>query len=218
MVWDLPIRVFHWLFVISIIGAFVSGERGATQAHEYFGLAAFGLIVFRLIWGVIGHETARLSRLFTPPHRLLTYIYDVVTRRPDAPVQGHNPLGGLAVIALLTVMGTMAVTGLWTGDDILYDAPLTAAGLAPHLAQPMAVWHERVHVLVPLLAILHVAAIAAHRLWLGEKLVSRMIHGGQDSHSDIKKPSPGRTALGLILLIVCLCSALSLSLWTPDYT
>ncbi len=213
MVWDIPTRLFHWGFAVSIIGAFISGERGAMQAHEYFGLAAFGLLLFRLIWGLIGYETARLKHLLTPPRALLAYIKNVAKRRLDAPVNGHNPLGGLAVIALLSVMGVMAVTGLWTGDDILYEAPLTAAGMVPQLAQPMAVWHERLHPLVPLLVLIHIAAIAAHRLWLGEKLVSRMIAGGVAA----KKPSPAQTALGLILLALCLGGALSLSLLTPDY-
>lgn len=217
MVWDLPTRLFHWLFVTSIAGAFISGDRGATQAHEYFGLAACGLVAFRLIWGVIGYETARLSRLLTPPRLVLAYVKDVFARRLHAPIRGHNPLGGMAVIALLGVMGIMAVTGLWTGDDILYDAPMTAAGVAPHLAMPMAVWHERLHFLVPLLVALHVFAIAAHRLWLGEKLVSRMITGGQDDTSADKKPSKAQTMLGLVLLALCLAGALSLSLLTPNY-
>lgn len=222
MVWDLPTRLFHWLFVISIIGASISGERGATQAHEYFGLAALGLIMFRLIWGVVGYETARLKNLLTPPRVLFAYLGTIIARHVHAPVRGHNPLGGLAVIALLSVMGSMAVTGLWTGDDILYEAPFTAAGLAPHLAQPMAVWHERLHFLVPVLVILHVLAIAAHRLWLGEKLVSRMITGQQTGSrndcQEAQRPSHRQTALGLFLLLICLAVSLSLTLLTPDYS
>lgn len=217
MVWDLPTRLFHWGFAVSIIGAFISGERGATEAHEYFGLAAMGLFVFRLIWGFIGYETARLSRLLTPPRFLLGYVKDILARRIHRPTFGHNPLGGLAVIALLTVMGVMAVTGLWTGDDVLYEAPLTIAGIAPELASPMAVWHERLHFLVPLLVLIHVLAIVLHRLWLGEKLVTRMITGGADNTQEPKKPSPGQTALGLVLLFICVGGALSLSLLTPSY-
>ena len=70
--------------------------------------------------------------------------------------RGHNPLGALAVMALLGLMGAMSVTGLWTGDDILYEAPLTALApdLAPDLAGPMGAWHQRLHVLViPLVAL-----------------------------------------------------------------
>lgn len=213
MVWDLPTRLFHWGFATSIIGAFISGERGLTEAHEYFGLAALGFFVFRLIWGFVGHETVRFTHLLTPPRVLVAYIGDVVKRHRHEPPLGHNPLGGLAVIAILTVMGVMAITGLWTGDDILYEAPLTVAGISPELAGPMAAWHERLHFLVPLLVILHLVALFLHRIWLGEKLVTRMITGG----AGMKKPSSRQTALGLVLLMLCVSGSLSLSFLTPSY-
>ena len=213
MVWDLPTRLFHWGFAASIVGAFISGERGLTEAHEYFGLAALGFIAFRLIWGFIGFETARLKHLLTPPRALFAYIgYVVKRRRHGAPI-GHNPLGGLAVIAILSVMGVMSITGLWTGDDILYEAPMTAGGIKPELATPMAIWHERLHFLVPLLVIIHLVALFLHRVCLGENLVSRMITGG----SSMKKPSTGQTVLGLVLLGLCVTGSLSLSLLTPSY-
>ena len=213
MVWDVPTRLFHWGFAISIIGAFISGERGPLWAHELFGLAAFGLIVFRLIWGFIGYETARFSHFIPSPARLWAYLIYIAQRQRNAPTQGHNPLGGLAVIALLMIMGVMAVTGLWTGDDILYEAPLTIAGIAPELAAPMGAWHERLHFLVPLSVIIHLLAIMAHRLWLGEKLVSRMIGGGQAPQA----PSRNQTVFGLLLMAFCIAGSLSLSYLTPSY-
>ncbi|MAI51271.1 MAG: cytochrome B, partial [Rhodobiaceae bacterium] len=121
MVWDLPTRLFHWGFVVSIVGAYISGERGAIDAHEYFGLAACGLLVFRLIWGFVGHETARFKNFLKGPRLIFAYLRDIL-RRQTTPHAGHNPLGALAVIALLGLMGAMSVTGLWTGDDILYEA------------------------------------------------------------------------------------------------
>lgn len=213
MIWDLPTRLFHWGFVVAISGAFFSGQNGWVDAHELFGLAAGGLVVFRLIWGFVGHETARFRHFLKPPVVILVYAVNVVRRRRHGETAGHNPLGGVAVLALLAVMGSMAVTGLWTGDDILYEAPLTAAGVGPRLAVPMAVWHERLHLLVPLLVIVHVLAIIAHRLWLGEKLVSRMITGGTAA----TQPSPRRSFFGLVLLAACVGGSLSLSLLTPTY-
>ena len=213
MVWDLPTRLFHWGFAISIIGAFFSGERGALWAHELFGLAAFGLIIFRVIWGFIGFETARFNHFVPSPQNLLSYLKIWRVRHTHLPIIGHNPLGGLAVIALLCVMAVMAVTGLWTGDDILYEAPLTLAGIAPEWATPMGAWHDRLHFLVPLLVIIHLLAIVAHRLWLGEKLVTRMLTGGNAPNS----PSGAQTARGLALLVFCVGCSLSLSLLTPNY-
>ena len=107
----------------------------------------------------------------------------------------------------------MSITGLWTGDDILYEAPLTP--LAPELAGPMGAWHQRLHVLVIPLVALHVLALLAHRLWLKEKLVSRMVTGGISEHG--VPVSPKRTQAGLALLVNCVGGALSLSLLTPSY-
>ena len=119
----------------------------------------------------------------------------------------------ISVIALLALMAAMSVTGLWTGDDILYEAPLTP--LAPELAAPMGAWHQRLHVLVIPLVALHVLAILAHRLWLKEKLVTRMVTGGSPEHA--VQPSAKRTQAGLALLALCVFGALSLSLLTPSY-
>lgn len=219
MVWDLPTRLFHWGFVVSIVGAYISGERGATDAHEYFGLAAFGLFIFRLIWGFVGHETARFKNFLRGPLTIWAYIKKLMARRA-ALQPGHNPTGALAVLAMLALMGGMAVTGLWTGDDILYEAPLTVAGMAPELAGPMGAWHQRLHFLVIPLVALHVLALLVHRLWLGEKLVTRMVTGGANDTREGELPNtpdPKRTQAGLALLVVCVGGALSLSLLTPSY-
>ena len=105
MVWDLPTRLFHWGFVVSIVGSYISGERGALAAHELFGLAACGLLVFRLIWGFVGHETARFKNFLRSPKIILAYLETLIAR--TASLQpGHNPLGALSVIALLGLMGS----------------------------------------------------------------------------------------------------------------
>ena len=79
----------------------------------------------------------------------------------------------------------------------------------------MGAWHQRLHVLVIPLVALHVLAILAHRLWLKEKLVSRMVTGGTSEHA--VQPSAKRTQAGLALLALCVFGALSLSLLTPSY-
>ena len=166
--------------------------------------------MFRLIWGFVGHETARFKNFIKSPRLIFAYLTEIL-RRQTTPHAGHNPLGALAVIALLGLMGAMSVTGLWTGDDILYEAPLTT--LAPDLAAPMGAWHQRLHVLVIPLVALHGLALLVHRLWLGEKLVSRMVSGGDTG----TLPALKRTKAGLALLSLCVGGALSLSLLTPSY-
>jgi cytochrome b len=220
VIWDLPTRIFHWGFVVTIIGAYLSGENDLTQAHEYLGLAALGLWVFRVVWGFIGHETARFSHMLVSWPKIWAYLNQVL--RKKAPhYAGHNPLGGLSVLAMLLLMGAMAVSGLWTGDDVLYEAPLTlwAPELFAGWERPAGALHDELHELIPLFIGLHLVAILAHRLLLGEALVSRMV-SGKDFATPEQAPTPihpVRSFFGLVLIALCVGGALSLSLLTPNY-
>ena len=210
MVWDLPTRLFHWSFVVSIVGAFLTGREGNLFWHEIFGLAALGLFVFRIIWGFVGHESARFKTFIVGPKKIWFYLTGL-TRRRNQPTPGHNPLGALSVLALLGLMGTLGVTGLWTGDDILYEGPLTF--LAPDWAGFAGRWHVLLQELILPLVGLHLAALAAHRVFLKERLVQRMITGGSDEAA----PEPTRTRAGLILLVACVGAAMSLAALSPNY-
>ena len=211
MVWDLPTRVFHWLFVAAIAGAFITGRQGDLFWHEIFGLAALGLFVFRIIWGLVGHKTARFSTFLAGPRRIWNYLKSLLHRR-NAPTLGHNPLGALSVLALLGLMGSLAITGLWTGDDILYEGPLTP--LAPDWATPAGRWHVILQDLILPLVGLHILALAVHHFILKERLVQRMIHGGEGADTP---PTTRRTRIGLCALVVCLTAAISLAALTPNY-
>lgn len=210
MIWDLPTRLFHWSFVICIIGAFLTGREGNLFWHEIFGLAALGLFVFRIIWGFVGHASARFANFVVGPRHIWQYLTDLRHRRDD-PYPGHNPLGALSVLALLALMGTLGLTGLWTGDDILYEGPLTF--LAPNWAGVAGRWHILLQQLILPLVGLHLAALLAHNFFLRERLVRRMITGGKDDTA----AKPTRTRLGLALLAICVGGALSLATLTPNY-
>ncbi|HCD17705.1 MAG TPA: cytochrome B [Rhodobiaceae bacterium] len=210
MIWDLPTRLFHWSFVICIIGAFLTGREGNLFWHEIFGLAALGLFIFRIIWGFVGHASARFANFVVGPRHIWQYLTDLRHRRDD-PYPGHNPLGALSVLALLALMGTLGLTGLWTGDDILYEGPLTF--LAPNWAGVAGRWHILLQQLILPLVGLHLAALLAHHFFLRERLVRRMITGGKDDTA----AKPTRTRLGLALLAICVGGALSLATLTPNY-
>ena len=210
MIWDLPTRLFHWSFVICIIGAFLTGREGNLFWHEIFGLAALGLFIFRIIWGFVGHASARFANFVVGPRHIWQYLAGLRHRRDD-PYPGHNPLGALSVLALLALMGTLGLTGLWTGDDILYEGPLTF--LAPNWAGVAGRWHILLQQLILPLVGLHLAALLAHHFFLRERLVRRMITGGKDDTA----AKPTRTRLGLALLAICVGGALSLATLTPNY-
>ncbi|KZL25946.1 cytochrome b/b6 domain-containing protein [Pseudovibrio sp. WM33] len=97
-VWDLPLRLFHWLFAGSVAAAWGLGKFGpdVMTLHFWFGYAVLALIAFRLIWGFIGSETARFSSFVYSPKTLFSYIAKL-PKRQASNWKGHNPLGGLFV-------------------------------------------------------------------------------------------------------------------------
>ncbi len=114
-VWDLPVRLFHWSLVAAIAVAFLSSEEDSVLAqwHIAAGWIAAVLIAFRLIWGFIGGRHARFAS-FVRPSGVLPHIKALLSGKAERSV-GHNPLGGVAVLALLG--GTAAV--VWTGIRLI---------------------------------------------------------------------------------------------------
>ena len=122
-VWDLPVRVFHWLLFLLIVGATVTGKvgGGAIEWHGRIGLAIIGLLVFRIVWGFIGSSHARFSSFVPRPSSLNAYL------RGDWKGVGHNPLGALSVLALLALIGVQAATGIFGNDEIAFSDVLAEA-------------------------------------------------------------------------------------------
>ena len=98
-IWDLPTRLFHWLLAVSITGALITINLGGgwMEWHVRFGIASFVLLLFRIVWGLIGPRYARFSQFVTSPSKTINYLR---THR-GARHAGHNPLGAWSVIAML---------------------------------------------------------------------------------------------------------------------
>jgi cytochrome b len=178
-VWDLPTRLFHWALVASVSAGWLIGENMSfanIQWHFYLGYATGGLLVFRLIWGVIGPPSARLSALVPSPAALAAYLRDLPKREPTG-AAGHAPLGALASLALLTTLSVQVVSGLLSeSDDFFTEGPLAAYASSAVIRSAGAVHHTASEVLLYLVG-LHVAAIAFYALWKRENLVRAMITG-----------------------------------------
>jgi cytochrome b len=114
-VWDILIRSFHWSLVASFAIAWATADDW-RELHEWAGYAAAGLIALRLIWGLIGTHYARFSQFVRTPRHIAAYLRDIITGR-EARYLGHNPAGGLMILALLTAMAALCLTGwLYTTD------------------------------------------------------------------------------------------------------
>jgi cytochrome b len=108
-VWDPLIRVFHWGLVSAFVVAYLSAEELST-VHEVAGYIVAGLIVFRLIWGVIGSKYARFSQFLRRPATTISYVGDVIQRK-EKRYLGHNPAGAVMTVALLVLLSGTALTG-----------------------------------------------------------------------------------------------------------
>ncbi|TDM08566.1 MAG: hypothetical protein C4K60_03845 [Ideonella sp. MAG2] len=124
-VWDLPTRLFHWLLVLAVIGLVITGNVGGNAMvwHARLGVGVGCLLVFRLVWGVVGGRWSRFASFVRSPAALLRYVRGVSEAHEYVHV-GHNPLGALSVLALLTVLLVQVSSGLVADDEIAFTGPL----------------------------------------------------------------------------------------------
>ena len=124
-IWDLPIRLFHWVLVGLIAFSWWSAEYHYDDLHIWSGIAVLTLLIFRFLWGVFGSSTARFASFVRGPRAVFGYL------RGQWRGIGHNPLGALSVIALLGLVTVQTVLGLIASDeDGLMQVVQCAAG--PH--------------------------------------------------------------------------------------
>src|SRR4051794_14728900 len=101
-VWDLPIRVTHWLFIVCIAVSWWTAEQRLMDWHRYSGYTMLGLLTFRIYWGVAGSSTARFTRFVADPRAVIDYLRQ--SREQRARIVGHTPLGSWSVVVLLLAM------------------------------------------------------------------------------------------------------------------
>jgi cytochrome b len=116
-VWDIGVRAFHWSLATMFASAYLFAEQ--RSVHRILGYVVAGLIAFRLIWGLAGTKHARFTDFVPGPMRLLRYLRDMASGR-EARSLGHNPAGGAMIVALLTTISGIAVTGYMIGMDAYF--------------------------------------------------------------------------------------------------
>lgn len=118
LVWDLPVRVFHWAMVLCFAGAYLSAESERWRLlHVTLGYTMAGLVVFRLLWGLIGTRHARFADFVRGPRAVARHVGAMLRGEPESTV-GHNPVGALAILALLGLTAIVAVSGWAIYDDV----------------------------------------------------------------------------------------------------
>jgi cytochrome b len=177
LVWDLPLRLFHWLLVLSMAASWGTAELGFDwmQIHMYLGYWTLGLILFRIIWGFIGPRHARFSSFLTGPAGIWRYAKALAAGTMIQTV-GHNPLGGIMVLVMLVLIAFQAGTGLFATDDIVWTGPYNAAVSASTADRLTALHHLNFNIILAAVA-LHIMAIAFYYLVKKQNLVGAMLHG-----------------------------------------
>lgn len=211
-VWDVPVRLFHWLLLVLVSFSWLSGEEGGgwMEYHAWSGYAILSLVLFRIAWGVWGSDTARFAQFVRGPRITYAYFRSVVQGRPEAHL-GHNPLGGWMIASLLAVLLVQALTGLFGNDDNDFEAPF-AHWLDHGTSSLVTTLHAYNFDLLLALVVLHVAAVLTHQWLRRDDMIRAMFTG-------FKAGLPGAAgrivsnwrALALFGLTVALVAAL---LWS----
>lgn len=175
LVWDLPLRLFHWLLVLLLAASWLTAELGLTDWHFYSGYAVATLVLFRLAWGLAGPRYARFGEFVAGPRRVASYLRNWARGEGIEPA-GHTPPGGWMILLLLALLAAQVATGMVNSHDGA-DAGPWYWGAPAALRDFGAAWHGRLFDLLLALAALHVAAVLLYLWRPGIDLVSPMFTG-----------------------------------------
>ena len=196
-VWDIAVRIFHWSLVTAFATAYLTGDENEF-VHVYAGYIVLGLVAFRVVWGFIGTQHARFTDFIYSPAKIFAYARSLASGSPKHYL-GHNPLGGVMVIALLISLSLTCVSGLklyaveegkgpLAGEQsISLITPAYAHEGGNHANKDEEgedTWEEIHELFVNLtlgLIVLHIAGVVVSSVLHKEKLVKAMITGNKDA-------------------------------------
>lgn len=201
-VWDVPTRSFHWLLVSLVAAAFVTGFIGGNyiEWHGCIGLAIVGLLVFRLVWGVIGSTYARFTQFVPGPARVLAYL------RGQWHGLGHNPLGAFSVLGLLALIAFQVGSGLVSDDNISFTGPLKTL-VSQDTADGFTGLHRVNAWLLGGLVCLHVASIVFYAVVKKHYLLPPMLTGYAETDDPAAEAARGGGWLPFIVAVAIAAGA-----------
>jgi cytochrome b len=204
-IWDLATRIFHWLLVFSVVGLIITGNIGgnAMQWHFRLGYVVFTLLLFRIVWGLIGGHWSRFTTFIYSPKSMINYLKGA---HPKHHAIGHNPLGALSVFALLLTLSAQVATGLFSDDEIAAVGPLAKYVSNVTVSQASFYHTEIGKLFIILLVVSHIGAILFYLFKKRENLVKPMIHGDKLVEADTP-PSRDDGRMRLLALFTLLACA-----------
>ena len=186
-VWDRFVRLFHWGLALLVLGSFLTSDRDSlVGTHVRLGLLVVALVVARIVWGVIGSPPARFRAFVRRPREVLAYARAMARGRPPIHLS-HNPLGGVMVIALVTVILGLAATGTLVYAGPEFEGPL-AGFLSKRDAKAIEEVHEALSGALAFLVAAHVAGVLASSLLERQNLIAGMFTGWKRAPSTQTEP------------------------------
>ena len=193
LVWDVPVRVFHWLMALCFAGAWLTAESESWRLlHVALGYTMAALVVFRVVWGLVGTRHARFTAFVRGPSAVARYVRSIVRHEPEHHT-GHNPAGALASVALLALAALITFTGWANYDEIALPWP----------AQWMEELHEGAASVMLALVGVHVLAVVLSSRLHRENLARAMVTGRKTGPASDGIRSAWRS-LGALMVVAVL--------------
>lgn len=210
-VWDIPVRIFHWLLVLAFIGAYITNRAGVEyfKYHLWCGYTVVVLVCFRIVWGLVGTRHARFWNFVRGPVHTLRYALELL-RGTETHYAGHNPLGAIMVLVLLATLLLQSLTGLFSNDEIFNFGPLYGY-ISNELSLKLTSLHRILFYWILGAVALHILAVIAHRVIKGENLVSAMFTGSKPA--DHVKPQDEIKSSRLWLALFVLAAVIAILAW-----
>lgn len=201
-VWDICLRLFHWalaiLFVLSSYSAFQDKFGIYADMHFLSGYTILILVVWRLIWGFVGSETARFAKFVGSPKAAVTHLLSMLRGEPYKTV-GHSPLAGYSVLLMLILLLAQATMGLFASDGMIFSGPLTRA-VDSSMRSDLTSWHRLLGVTLIWVVALHVLVVLCYAFLKRVNLVWPMISGNAQSQG-LRAPTIKPMWQGLIAFV-----------------
>jgi cytochrome b len=198
LVWDVPVRLFHWLVVVLVASAYVTLKLNWIDWHIRVGETLLALVIFRLLWGCFGSETARFRHFVASPKAAAQHLRHLTRREPDLQV-GHNAAGGWMVMFLLALLLLETLSGLYVNNDIADEGPLSEF-VPAWLANAISTLHGLVWDVLVVAVALHVVVILLYALVKGHNLLRPMLTGYKNLPAAIDAPRQRPAWLALLPL------------------
>ncbi|WCN10564.1 cytochrome b/b6 domain-containing protein [Marinomonas mediterranea] len=216
LVWDWPIRAFHWLLVAAFSVLIFTGKSDEDyfQWHFYAGYIMSALIIARVLYGFFGSKYARFSEFVKGPISVLQYAKSLLSSM-KSPTKGdkhagHNPIGALMVVLLIVLLSAQWISGLFSSDEVFWYGPFYESASDDTLETMAYIHHTLPDIMLYLVAI-HIAAVLFHELKLGERLVRAMITGRKSTAELVDGTDSASTPR--IATIICLGLSLAWLAW-----